>query len=60
VAVSPVASSNRKEWRTPPDPSPADPARAAAGEHDAFSLIVERYITVGHERLGGHLIPIRV
>jgi RNA polymerase sigma-70 factor (ECF subfamily) len=29
-----------------PDPSPADLARAAAGDHEAFRLIVERYQTM--------------
>ncbi len=59
VTFWPVASSNPKEWRTPPDPSPADLARAAAGEHDAFRLIVERYqsmvYSVAYNLLGAHV-----
>lgn len=59
VTFSPVASSNRKGWRTPPDPSPGDLARAAAGEHDAFRLIVERYqsmvYSVAYNLLGAHV-----
>ena len=38
-----MASSNQGEWPLPPDPTPFDLARAAAGDHDAFRLIVERY-----------------
>jgi len=54
-----MASSNRREWRWPPDPSPADLARAAAGDHQAFRLIVERYQTmvysVAYNVLGTHV-----
>ena len=35
--------SNFQKWQTLPDPSPADLARAAAGDVQAFRLIVERY-----------------
>jgi RNA polymerase sigma-70 factor, ECF subfamily len=38
-----MTASNPDEWRFPPDPSPREVARAAAGDHDAFRLIVERY-----------------
>jgi RNA polymerase sigma-70 factor (ECF subfamily) len=49
-----VASSNEKTSASGrghgvpllPDPAPADLARAAAGDHDAFRLIVERYQTM--------------
>ena len=54
-----MASSNPKEWRTPSDPSLADLARAAAGEHEAFRLIVERYqsmvYSVAYNLLGAHV-----
>jgi RNA polymerase sigma-70 factor (ECF subfamily) len=54
-----VASSNVREWHTPPDPSPDDVAKAAAGDHDAFRLIVERYQTmvysVAYNVLGAHV-----
>jgi len=53
-----MASSNRQDWRLPPDPSPADLARAAAGDRRAFKLIVERYQTmvysVAYNVLGSH------
>jgi len=53
-----MASSNRQDWRLPPDPSPADLARAAAGDRQAFRLIVERYQTmvysVAYNVLGTH------
>jgi RNA polymerase sigma-70 factor, ECF subfamily len=38
-----MSSSNLQKWQTLPDPSPADLARAAAGDVQAFRLIVERY-----------------
>jgi RNA polymerase sigma-70 factor, ECF subfamily len=41
-----VTASNRQDWRLPADPSPAELARAAAGDRDAFRLIVERYQTM--------------
>lgn len=53
-----MASSNRQDWRLPPDPSPADLARAAAGDRQAFRTIVERYQTmvysVAYNVLGNH------
>ncbi len=53
-----MASSNRQDWRLPPDPSPGDLARAAAGESQAFRTIVERYQTmvysVAYNVLGNH------
>jgi RNA polymerase sigma-70 factor (ECF subfamily) len=54
-----VTSSNRQDWRLPADPSPAELARAAAGDRDAFGLIVERYETlvysVAYNVLGNRL-----
>ncbi len=38
-----MATSNQGEWHLPPDPTPRELARAAAGDHEAFRLIVERY-----------------
>ena len=38
-----MTASNQGEWRFPPDPTPRELARAAAGDHEAFKLIVERY-----------------
>ncbi len=35
--------SNPHKWQTPPDPSPAELARAAAGDAEAFRQVVERY-----------------
>jgi RNA polymerase sigma-70 factor (ECF subfamily) len=53
-----MASSNRQDWRLPPDPSSADLARAAEGDRQAFRLIVERYQTmvysVAYNVLGHH------
>lgn len=53
-----MASSNRQDWRLLPDPSPADLARAAAGDREAFRTIVERYQTmvysVAYNVLGNH------
>jgi RNA polymerase sigma-70 factor (ECF subfamily) len=53
-----MATSNDQDWRLPPDPSPADLARAAAGDRQAFRLIVERYQTmvysVAYNVLGAH------
>jgi RNA polymerase sigma-70 factor (ECF subfamily) len=54
-----MAASNRQDWRLPPDPSPADLARAAAGDRQAFRLIVERYQTmvysIAYNVLGRHV-----
>jgi RNA polymerase sigma-70 factor (ECF subfamily) len=54
-----MASSNKQDRRLPPDPSPADLARAAAGDRPAFKLIVERYQTmvysVAYNVLGSHM-----
>jgi RNA polymerase sigma-70 factor, ECF subfamily len=54
-----VTSSNRQEWRLPADPSPADLAKAATGDRDAFRQIVERYETmvysVAYNVLGNRL-----
>jgi RNA polymerase sigma-70 factor (ECF subfamily) len=53
-----MASSNKQIRCLPPDPSPADLARAAAGDRPAFKLIVERYQTmvysVAYNVLGSH------
>ncbi|HOT23396.1 MAG TPA: sigma-70 family RNA polymerase sigma factor [Thermoleophilia bacterium] len=53
-----MASSNWEKWRLPADPSPADLARAAAGERQAFRMIVERYqhmvYSVAYNVLGNH------
>lgn len=53
-----MAPSNHQNWRLPPDPSPADLARAAAGDREAFRTIVERYGTmvysVAYNVLGSH------
>ncbi len=53
-----MASSNRQDWRLLPDPSPADLARAVAGDREAFRTIVERYQTmvysVAYNVLGNH------
>jgi RNA polymerase sigma-70 factor (ECF subfamily) len=38
-----MPASNLHKWATLPDPTPADLARAAAGDADAFTTIVERY-----------------
>lgn len=58
VTFQPMASSNRPDWRLPADPSPADLARAAAGDREAFRTIVERYQTmvfsVAYNVLGSH------
>ena len=38
-----MTPSNLHKWASLPDPSPADLARAATGDAEAFTLIVERY-----------------
>jgi len=38
-----MSTSNLHKWATLPDPTPADLAKAAAGDVDAFKTIVERY-----------------
>jgi RNA polymerase sigma-70 factor, ECF subfamily len=38
-----VTASNFQKWQSLPDPSPAELASAAAGDKQAFSLIVKRY-----------------
>ena len=38
-----MAPSNFRKWQALPDPSPADLARAAAGDVEAFRRIVERF-----------------
>jgi RNA polymerase sigma-70 factor (ECF subfamily) len=53
-----MTSSNTHKWQTLPDPSPAELARAAAGDVQAFRLIVERYqgmvYSVAYNVLGDH------
>jgi len=53
-----VAASNLHKWATSPDPTPAELARAVAGDADAFKLIVERYqgmvYSVAYNVLGNH------
>ena len=53
-----MSASNLHKWATLPDPTPADLARAAAGDVDAFTTIVERYqgmvYSVAHNVLGNH------
>ena len=52
-----MSTSNHK-WATLPDPTPADLARAVAGDVDAFKTIVERYqgmvYSVAYNVLGNH------
>ena len=53
-----MPSSNFHKWVTLPDPTPADLARAADGNVDAFKTIVERYqgmvYSVAYNVLGDH------
>jgi RNA polymerase sigma-70 factor (ECF subfamily) len=53
-----MPTSNLHKWATLPDPTPADLARAAAGDVDAFKTIVERYqgmvYSVAYNVLGNH------
>jgi RNA polymerase sigma-70 factor, ECF subfamily len=53
-----MTPSNLHKWASLPDPSPADLARAAAGDPQAFTLIVERYqgmvFSVAYNVLGNH------
>jgi RNA polymerase sigma-70 factor (ECF subfamily) len=53
-----VTASNLHKWALLPDPSPADLARAATGDAEAFTLIVERYqgmvYSVAYNVLGNH------
>ena len=53
-----MATSNLHKWASLPDPSPADLARAAEGDAEAFKLIVERYqgmvYSVAYNVLGNH------
>lgn len=53
-----MAASNLHKWATSPDPTPAELARAVAGDADAFKLIVERYqgmiYSVAYNVLGNH------
>jgi len=53
-----MAASNLHKWATLPDPSPAELARAAEGDAQAFTLIVERYqgmvYSVAFNVLGNH------
>jgi len=53
-----VATSNLHKWASLPDPSPAELARAAEGDAQAFKLIVERYQgmvhSVAYNVLGNH------
>ena len=53
-----MPSSNLHKWASLPDPSPADLARAAGGDAQAFTLIVERYqgmvYSVAYNVLGDH------
>jgi RNA polymerase sigma-70 factor (ECF subfamily) len=53
-----MSTSNLHKWATLPDPTPADLARAAAGDVDAFKTIVERYqgmvYSVAYNVLGNH------
>ena len=53
-----MAASNLHKWASPPDPSPAELERAAEGDAQAFTLIVERYqgmvYSVAFNVLGNH------
>jgi RNA polymerase sigma-70 factor (ECF subfamily) len=53
-----MTASNLHKWATLPDPTPAELARAAAGDVDAFTSIVERYqgmvYSVAYNVLGNH------
>jgi RNA polymerase sigma-70 factor (ECF subfamily) len=53
-----MSTSNLHKWATLPEPTPADLARAAAGDVDAFKTIVERYqgmvYSVAYNVLGNH------
>ncbi len=53
-----MTPSNPHKWASLPDPSPADLARAASGDAQAFTLIVERYqgmvYSVAYNVLGNH------
>jgi RNA polymerase sigma-70 factor (ECF subfamily) len=54
-----MSPSNHQKWQMLPDPSPAELERAAAGDGDAFRLIVERYqgmvYSVARNILGDHV-----
>src|SRR5665647_2630461 len=58
VTFSAMTASNLHKWATLPDPSPAELARAAEGDAQAFKLIVERYqgtvYSVAYNVLGNH------
>ena len=53
-----MSTSNHHKWAMLPDPTPADLARATAGDADAFKTIVERYqgmvYSVAYNVLGNH------
>ena len=53
-----MSTSNFQKWQGLPDPSPAELARAATGDGQAFRLIVERYqgmvYSVAYNVLGDH------
>ena len=53
-----MTASNLHKWASLPDPSPAELARAAEGDAQAFKLIVERYqgmvYSVAYNVLGNH------
>jgi len=53
-----MTTSNPHKWAALPDPSPAELARAAEGDAQAFKLIVERYqgmvYSVAYNVLGNH------
>ena len=53
-----MTASNLHKWASLPDPSSADLARAATGDAEAFTLIVERYqgmvYSVAYNVLGNH------
>jgi len=58
VTSSAMAPSNLHKWAALPDPSPAELGRAAEGDAQAFTLIVERYqgmvYSVAFNVLGNH------
>jgi len=58
VTFALVTTSNLHKWASLPDPSPAELGRAAAGDVQAFKLIVERYqgmvYSVAYNVLGNH------
>ena len=53
-----MTASNLHKWASLPYPSPAELARAAEGDAQAFKLIVERYqgmvYSVAYNVLGNH------